>query len=203
MPTLSEIKSANLFIAGSLGVFWREYDADADDLPDDVATTVDGARAELELLGFSLLGATTNEGSNFRESKQRTKHYVHQQRNPVLVTEDQVEAVFQTTLHEMLNQDAISAAYGGGTWTTTANGNALFVPPEPGTLSYGTFVIDALFNNSITRYVMERCTTGGDTDVALRPTELSGVPMTVDALSPTNAPAAWYMVAPQPEGGGS
>ena len=148
-----------------------------------------------------LLGESTNEGSNFRETKQRTKHYVHQQRNPVLVTEDQVEAVFQTTLHEYLNQDAIVAAYGGGTWTTTSNGNAMFVPPEPGTLSYGTFVVDALFNNQITRYVLERCTTGGDTDVPLRPTQMTGVPMTVDALSPTNAPAAWYMIAPNPGGG--
>jgi len=201
MPTLSEITPANLFIAGSLGVFWREYDAGADDLPEDVATTIDGARTELEALNFVLLGATTNEGSNFRETKQRTKHYVHQQRNPVLVTEDQVEAVFQTTLHEYLNQDAIVAAYGGGTWTTTSNGNAMFVPPEPGTLAYGTFVVDALFNNQITRYVLERCTTGGDTDVPLRPTQMTGVPMTVDALSPTNAPAAWYMIAPNPGGG--
>ena len=53
-----------------------------------------------------------------------------------------------------------------------------------------TFVVDALFNNQITRYVLERCTTGGDTDVPLRPTQMTGVPMTVDALSPTNAPAS-------------
>jgi hypothetical protein len=200
MATMSDIVVSNLLISGSLGVYTREFDAELDDLPVDVAATPATAHAELLALGFAHLGATIKDGSNFKETKQRTKHFVHQQRQPALVTEDNAEAVFQTTLHEVLNEDALISAYGGGTITTTPLGNRLFTPPENGTLSFFSVIVDSLYNNEITRIVMERCTTGGDTDLAMKPTELMGLPMTVDVLAPVNAASAWYRISPAESG---
>lgn len=200
MPdTMSTIETANLMIAGSLGVYAKEFDPEATyaDTLQDIAAggTAEDAHAELIGLGFAHLGATIKDGSNFKETKQRTKHFVHQQRQPVIVTEDQVEATFTTTLHEF-DEDAIVNAFGGGEVTTTSNGNLLYLPPENGELHYITFVIDALYNGQVTRLVLERCTTGGETDVALKPTELAGLPMTADALSPVLFPRAWHLIRP-------
>lgn len=196
--TMSTIETANLLIAGSLGVYARAFDPDATDtdtLLDIAAGGAEESHAELLGLGFAHLGATIKDGSNFKETKQRTKHFVHQQRQPVIVTEDQVEATFTTSLHEF-DEDAIVNAFGGGEVTTTANGNLLYLPPDNGELHYITFVIDALYNGDVTRLVMERCTTGGETDLALKPTELAGLPMTVDALSPVQLPRAWHLIRP-------
>lgn len=198
--SMSTIHVEDLFIAGSLGIYARTFNPSATDLPEDVATGgAEAAHAELIGLGFELLGATIKDGSNFKETKSRTKHFVHQQRQPVIVTEDQVEATFTTTLHEF-NAEAIINAFGGGTVTTTSNGNALYVPPENGELHYVTFVIDSLYNGDVTRLVMERCTTGGETDVAFKPTELAGLPMTADALSPVQALSSWYLIRPSSSG---
>lgn len=199
--TMSTIETGNLLIAGSLGVYARPHDPEATDYPVDIAdpgggeTAAEAAHAQLIGLGFAHLGATIKDGSNFKETKQRTKHYVHQQRQPVAVTEDQVEAVFTSALHEF-DEDAIINAYGGGEITTTANGNQLYLPPANGELHYITFVVDALYNGEVTRLVMERCTSGGETDLALKPTELSGLPITVDALSPVQTERAWYLIRP-------
>lgn len=197
--TMSTIEIEDLLISSSLGVYAKEYDADSTDytdlvaVPNDDANPAESAHAQLIGLGFDLLGATIVDGSEFKETKTRTKHFVHQQRQPVLVTEDEAEATFTTTLHE-IDEEALINAFGGGTVTTTAEGNLHYLPPENGQLHYVTFAIDTLYNTKVTRLLLERCTTGGESTFPLNPKQMSGLPMTADALSPVNHQRAWELI---------
>ena len=204
--TLTTIDTSALHISSALGVYAKAYSAASTDystllaVPNDEANPAESAHAQLTGLGYALLGATTVDGSEFKESKTRTKHFVHQQRQPVAVTEDEAQATFTTTLHEF-NEDAILNAFGGGTIEVTAEGNLHYLPPENGQLFYVSIVLDSLYNTEITRVLMERCTTGGETTLPFNPKQLSGLQVTADALSPKNHARAWELIAPGSTGG--
>lgn len=206
MATLTEINTDALHISSALGVYAKAFNENSTDyatlvaVPNDESDPATEAHTQLTGLGYVLLGATVVDGSEFKETKTRTKHFVHQQRNPVLVTEDEAEAVFTSTLHEF-SEDAFKAAFGGGSVQTTAEGNLHFVPPQNGTLTYYSFVLDSLYNTKITRVLMERCTTGGESSIPFNPKQMSGLPITVDALSPVNHDAAWELILPDPVSG--
>lgn len=204
--TLTTIDTSALHISSALGVYAKAFNPSVNNytalkaVPNNVENPAEAAHAQLTGLGYALLGATTVNGSEFKESKTRTKHFVHQQRQPVAVTEDEAEATFTTTLHEF-NEEAILNAFGGGTIEVTAEGNLHYLPPENGQLFYVSIVLDSLYNTEITRVLMERCTTGGETTLPFNPKQLSGLQMTADALSPKNHTRAWELIAPGSTGG--
>lgn len=204
--TLTTIDTSALHISSALGVYAKAFNPSVNNytalkaVPNNVENPAEAAHAQLTGLGYALLGATTVNGSEFKESKTRTKHFVHQQRQPIAVTEDEAEATFTTTLHEF-NEEAILNAFGGGTIEVTAEGNLHYLPPENGQLFYVSIVLDSLYNTEITRVLMERCTTGGETTLPFNPKQLSGLQMTADALSPKNHARAWELIAPGSTGG--
>lgn len=194
LTTESEYVEENLHISGSLGIWVRPYDAAT---WDEVPTTVnqDDPTAALESAGFVLLGASAKDGSTFAKKAQRTKHYIHQVRVPVRITEDQIEATFTSKLHEF-SEDVLQAAMGGGTWEDLGDGNSVYLPPGAGEVNYQTFVVDSVDNSKVTRLIIEKGIGGGDSDVALKPDELSAFGLTVDALATTNLPSGWKLIRP-------
>lgn len=182
--TKDEIK-----VAANGAIYVAQFSAEPE-LPTDVSTELDAA--------FNEVGYVSDDGVTFTKSEEVEDINVWQSQNPVrrIVTSRDFSAAAPLA---QWNQDTVSTAFGGGTWTEPSEGVFRFDPPDDADpLAEWVVVVEAVDGERTDRYVIERANVTGDVETQAVRNASMMLPVTFSALTPDEKDKAWYFLSNDP-----
>lgn len=191
MPDLS---SDELVVGANGAVLLAEVGAT---LPTDIGsgTTLQDVIDDLEALDFVHLGFNDEDGATFTDAKTIENKKAWQQFYPVrkIVTDRDAMAKFALL---QWNRDTISFAFGGGTFTATANGTK-YAPPAPEDIDERIMVVAWADGDKLYMVVLPKVVCEENVETQLQRTELAKFPITVGVLGVDNEDP-WYFLTNDP-----
>jgi hypothetical protein len=138
---------------------------------------------------FRDVGYTDNDGATIKLTREITKHYAHQNSDPIIAVETKREIEIDAGLLEAKAANLIDL-YGGT--ATSVTGGMKYEPAAQGSdIVYGVAVADFLFADKVERWVLKKCFPTGSGDIAKKKTDLSILPLTLVGLAPSASAGAW------------
>jgi hypothetical protein len=154
-------------------------------LPLDVDDPLDPAFSEA-------LGFTSEDGVTATDGKTTENIMAWQSFYPlrVLVTERNFTAAF---VLRQWNQDTVSLAFGGGTFTATGSFTK-YTPPAPEVLDERVLVIDWQDGDDQYRLVVPRCIVTENVESNITRTAAADLPITMAVLAPAEGDDPWFLL---------
>lgn len=152
-------------------------------IPADIDAALDPA--------FTEVGYTTDDGAVFTRTPSVNPITMHQSFEPVRYVVASIESTLAFTLGQW-DADTLPLAFGGGEWTSTANGWQ-FDPAEPGTIDERVVVADAVDGDTKWRIILRRVMQTGASSSTLTKSGAAGLAVTLGSMAAPSGQKPWSM----------
>lgn len=136
------------------------------------------------------LGFTSEDGVTATDGKTTTNIGAWQSFYPLrtIVTDRNFTVAF---VLRQWNQDTVSLAFGGGTFTATGSFTQ-YTPPDPSVLDERVLIVDWQDGDDNYRLVVPRCIVSDDVSTQLTRTTAADLPITMTVLAPAAGDEPWF-----------
>lgn len=153
-------------------------------MPSDVDEALNGAFVEL--------GFTNEEGAKFRDGKTTARVGVWQRFNPARIIVTERSSVVNFALRQW-NRDTVELAYGGGTFSATANGTK-YEPPDPAELDERALVLRVVDGLKVVRFCIPNGLVTEDVESDFMRTDAADLPIAFEALATDDDDKPWFLL---------
>lgn len=153
-------------------------------LPTDIDEALNGAFVEL--------GFTDEDGATFRDGKTTERVGVWQRFHPARIIVTERSAVASFNLRQW-SEATVELAFGGGTFTPTANGQ-MYEPPDPQELDERAMVVQVEDGTKKARICIANGLVTEDVETNFARTSAADLPIAFEALATDDDEKPWYLL---------